>query len=107
MEMSSPPFPHPRLTMKSTCSSCPVADVICRTTELGLTIEGAFIDEGDVTVIRARPVRCSRSVRPVEPKESFVITLLVCSPIFLWPGTPAGYTCVCRATGVSGLSARR
>lgn len=42
--------------MKSTCSSCPVADVICRTTELGLTIEGAFIDEGDVTVIRARPV---------------------------------------------------
>ena len=42
--------------MKSTCSSCPVADVICRTTELGLTIEGAFIDEGDVTVIQARPV---------------------------------------------------
>ncbi len=42
--------------MKSTCSSCPVADVICRTTELGLTIEGAFIAEGNITVIQARPV---------------------------------------------------
>src|SRR5690625_1637431 len=50
------PLSHPRLTMKSTCSSCPVADVICRTIELGLTIEGARIGEGDVTVIQARPV---------------------------------------------------
>src|SRR5690625_2446123 len=50
------PFSHPRLTMKSTCSSCPVADVICRTLELGLTIEGALVSEGDITVIQARPV---------------------------------------------------
>lgn len=42
--------------MKSTCSSCPVADVICRTIELGLTIEGAFIGEGDITIIQARPI---------------------------------------------------
>ena len=41
--------------MKSTCSSCPVADVICRTIELGLTIEGALIGEGDITIIHARP----------------------------------------------------
>src|SRR5699024_11243679 len=56
MELLPLPFSHPRLTMKSTCSSCPVADVICRTVELGLTIEGAFIGEGDITVIRARPI---------------------------------------------------
>lgn len=42
--------------MKSTCSSCPVADVICRTVELGLTITNAFVGDGDVTVIQARPV---------------------------------------------------
>src|SRR5699024_1672865 len=47
---------HPRLTMKSTCSACPVADVICRTIELGLTIEGALVSEDDITVIQARPV---------------------------------------------------
>src|SRR5690625_6330704 len=56
MELLPLPFSHPRLTMKSTCSSCPVADVICRTTELGLTIEGALVDEGDITIIQARPV---------------------------------------------------
>src|SRR5690625_648827 len=56
MELLPLPFSHPRLTMKSTCSSCPVADVICRTIELGLTIEGAFVGEGDLTVIHARPV---------------------------------------------------
>ena len=42
--------------MKSTCSACPVADVICRTIELGLTIEGALVSEDDITVIQARPV---------------------------------------------------
>lgn len=45
--------------MEFACSAhagCPVADVICRTTELGLTITGAEIGAGDVTIIEARPV---------------------------------------------------
>src|SRR5699024_8996255 len=40
--------------MESTC--CPVADVICRTAELGVSITGASVDEDDMTVIEARPV---------------------------------------------------
>jgi transposase len=40
--------------VESTCC-CPVADVICRTLELGLSITGARVDEHDRTVIEARP----------------------------------------------------
>lgn len=43
--------------MQSTVSSqsCPVADVICRTLELGIHITGARITDEDVTVIEAAP----------------------------------------------------
>ncbi|MGC3023462.1 MULTISPECIES: ISL3 family transposase [Brevibacterium] len=43
--------------MQSTSSaqSCPVADVICRTLELGIHITGAHITDDDVTVIEATP----------------------------------------------------
>jgi len=40
--------------MESTC--CPVADVICRTAELGVSITGASVDDDDMTVIEACPV---------------------------------------------------
>lgn len=42
--------------MECTCSSSPVADVICRTAELGVSITGASIDKADMTVIDARPL---------------------------------------------------
>lgn len=43
--------------MKSTCTAaCSVADVICRTVELGVVLTGASIDSGYRTVISARPV---------------------------------------------------
>jgi transposase len=43
--------------VQSTLSSpsCPVADVICRTLELGIHITGARITDSDVTVIEAAP----------------------------------------------------
>lgn len=41
--------------MEATSCCCPVADVICRTLELGLSITGARVDEHDRTVIEARP----------------------------------------------------
>ena len=60
--------------MKSTCSACPVADVICRTIELGLTIEGALVSEDDITVIQARtPETLMGKVM------SFVFTLSMCA----------------------------
>src|SRR5699024_12403801 len=36
-------------------AGCPVADVICRTLELGVFITGARVAEGEVTVIEASP----------------------------------------------------
>lgn len=57
--MLKPSAPRPKaLPVESTCcapAGCPVADVICRTIELGLSITGAEIGPGDVTVIRAQP----------------------------------------------------
>src|SRR5699024_5468366 len=41
--------------MESTCSGCPVADVICRTIDLDLTITGARIGARDETIIEAVP----------------------------------------------------
>ncbi|MFC5424089.1 ISL3 family transposase [Brevibacterium otitidis] len=43
--------------MQSTVSAapCPVADVICRTLELGIHITGAHITDDDITVIEASP----------------------------------------------------
>jgi len=42
--------------MNSTCSSCPVADAICRMIEVVLTIAGALDGEGDAITIQARPL---------------------------------------------------
>lgn len=59
MGVLKPSAPRPKaLPVESTCStssSCPVADVICRTLDLGLSITGAEIGAGDVTIIEARP----------------------------------------------------
>ena len=41
--------------MEYTCSPCPVAEIICRTTELVLFISGASISDDDVTIIDAIP----------------------------------------------------
>lgn len=59
MEVLNPPTTRPKaLPVESTsCApgACRVADVICRTLELGVSITGASIDEGEVTVIEAVP----------------------------------------------------
>lgn len=52
-----PPTPKALLVESTSCApvACPVADVICRTLELGVNITGASIAEGDVTIIEAVP----------------------------------------------------
>lgn len=39
----------------SPVAPCPVADVICRTLELGIHITGARITDDDITIIEATP----------------------------------------------------
>lgn len=55
IEVSKPPIRPEALLMESTCS-CRVADVICRTVELGVSITGASFDSNDVTVIETAAI---------------------------------------------------